>query len=225
VIAVSGIGQVRAPGHWEARRLGALVRQRRETVEVVPGVEYKLLGVRWYGEGAFHRETVTTETSEATRLQPVRAGDLIYNRLFAWKGSFSIVERSLDGCFVSGEFPLFSARAGHDIRFVGYYLLQPWVWDLVAAESTGATAVSRNRWKEEALKNLVVPAPPYEEQKAVVDRLDELTADLRAVLTEFGARMPPEGHTLAELLMERRAALITTGVFGGPEALTGARDA
>lgn len=188
-------------------------------VALEEGVEYPLLGVRWYGEGAFHRETVTTATSEATRLQRVRGGDLMYNRLFAWKGSFAIVEQRFDGYFASGEFPLFHARLGHDIRFIGYYLMQPWLWEFVAAESTGATAVSRNRWKEESFKNLVVPVPPHQEQVEIADELDVVLGDIRRVLQEFGAKMPPEGDSLAELLMERRAALITAAVLGGADAL------
>jgi type I restriction enzyme, S subunit len=216
---VSGAGVVEIPPQWEARRLGALVAQRRDMVTLEDEVEYPLLGVRWYGEGAFHRETVSTATSEANRLQRVRGGDLIYNRLFAWKGSFAIVEPRFDGFFVSGEFPLFHARPGHDIRFVRYYLMQPWVWDFVAAESTGATAVSRNRWKEESLKNLLVPVPPYDQQVEIADELDSATGGIKRVLDEFGAKMPPEGDSLAELLMERRAALITAAVFGGPDVL------
>lgn len=170
-----------------------MVEQRRETVPVEPDLAYRLLGVRWYGAGPFHRETVTQESSEAKSLQPVRAGDLIYNRLFAWKGSFGLVPPELDGCFVSGEFPLFCARPGHDIRWVHYYMLQPWVWDVINAESTGATAVSRNRWKEASLRNFVIPAPPLDEQTRIADHLDSETARIDEVLREFGASMPPSG--------------------------------
>ncbi len=214
MIEISGAGQIDVPAHWSALHLGAMVAQRRETVSVEAGVEYPLLGVRWYGEGAFLRETVTSETSEATKLQPVRACDLIYNRLFAWKGSFGLVPTVLDGTYCSGEFPLFYARPGHDIRFVAYYLLQPWVWELINAESTGATAISRNRWKEVSLRALVVPAPPVNEQVAIADFLDDELSSIRTVLTEFGTSQPAQAGTLADLLMERRGALITDMVFG-----------
>ncbi len=50
-----------------------------------------MLGVKWYGEGTFHRETVMGESLSATHVNPVIPNALIYNRLFAWKGSFAVV--------------------------------------------------------------------------------------------------------------------------------------
>jgi type I restriction enzyme S subunit len=35
----------------------------------------------------------------------IRAGDVIYNKLFSWKGTFGIVPPELDGMFVSDKFP------------------------------------------------------------------------------------------------------------------------
>ena len=95
MIEVSGAGRIDAPDHWTCHRLGAIVAQRHDIQPVDPDLDYPLLGVRWYGEGAFLRETVNSDSSEAKTLQKVRAGDLIYNRLFAWKGSFGLVPTNL----------------------------------------------------------------------------------------------------------------------------------
>ena len=210
----TGIGAVELPNGWTAHRLAALIEQRRTRVAVKPDHEYRLLGVKWYGEGVFHRETVTSETSDATVLQPVTPGDLIYNRLFAWKGSFGLVPEEFGGCFVSGEFPLFYARAGHDIRFVAYYFQQPWFWDYIAAESTGATAISRNRWREERLRNLVVPVPPLAVQRRIAEHLDDEFGRIRKLLRVFSSAFPPVEGSLPALLIERRNALVTQAVTG-----------
>lgn len=211
---VTGIGEVELPQGWIAHRLAALVEQKRERVQVLPECEYKLLGVKWYGHGVFHRETVTSESSEATHLQPVTAGDFIYNRLFAWKGSFALVTDEFSGCYVSTEFPLFHARAGHDIRYVAYYFQQPWLWDYIAAESTGATAVSRNRWLEERLRSTVVPVPPLATQAAIADFLDLEFARTQRLLEVFSSAFPPADGTLPALLYERRNALTGLAVTG-----------
>ncbi len=135
---------------WDHVPLEELLVQVKEPVKVERGLAYKLLGVRWYGNGPFIRETVTSETSKATRLFPVQPGDFIYNRLFAWKGSFGLISHELEGCFVSSEFPLFRARQDRlDAVFLNLIMCQPSKWAQIEIESTGSTSISRNRWKED----------------------------------------------------------------------------
>ncbi len=45
-------------------RLGGVTRQVRGQVSVEADMSYPLLGVKWYAEGPFLRETVTRETSK-----------------------------------------------------------------------------------------------------------------------------------------------------------------
>src|ERR1017187_7501715 len=92
---------------WRETTLGSITEQVRREHRVIPGKTYGLLGVRWYGQGPFHREDGIGGDIKANRLFQVQTGDLIYNRLFAWKGSFGIIDARLDGFFVSGEFPAF----------------------------------------------------------------------------------------------------------------------
>ena len=76
---------------------------RREEVE--DKVEYSILGVKWYAEGAWLKYNKLGSDIKAKYLYKVRTGDIIYNRLFAWKGSFAVITDELDGCYVSNEFP------------------------------------------------------------------------------------------------------------------------
>src|SRR6185312_7715083 len=98
------------PKGWCAVRFRdvMVLEERREPID--PKRTYKLLGVRWYGNGAFLREERLGEGLSAQHVYRVRPGDIIYNRLFAWKGSFGLIGNDLAGCYVSNEFPLFSAR-------------------------------------------------------------------------------------------------------------------
>ena len=88
-------------------RIGTLVRQVNERIKAEPEKEYKMAGVKWYGEGVFHRETVRGDAMSASQVTPLVAGALIYNRLFAWKASFAVVPPELADCYVSSEFPQF----------------------------------------------------------------------------------------------------------------------
>lgn len=79
------------PSGLQAVRLGELLRQRTEKVRLRAEGEYERLGVRWYAEGVFRKEKATGSEIKGTNLYQPQAGDFIYNRLLAWKGSFAVV--------------------------------------------------------------------------------------------------------------------------------------
>ncbi len=95
----------RLPSGWLRLRIGNAAKLVSNVVKVEPKAEYKMAGVKWYGEGVFHRETVRGDAISARYLSPLVSGALIYNRLFAWKASFAVVPAELADCFVSNEFP------------------------------------------------------------------------------------------------------------------------
>ena len=188
------------PEEWPLVALADVTEQRRTSVRVGAGRTYPLLGVRWYGEGPFLREVVTSASSKATRLFEVHADDFIYNRLFAYKGSFGRVPHDLAGSFVSNEFPLFTCGAGVlDPRFLELYFQQPSVWSLVEQESVGTTA-SRSRWKEETFARHRIALPPLEVQRRIVDLIGAIDANVEALATEAAAGADTEGPLIETLL-------------------------
>ena len=85
---------------WPKVRLGELLRpvERPETVDA--SREYRLLGTHWYGKGLFIKDIKLGQEIKAARLFRVHRGDFVYNRLFAWKGSFAVAGYDVDGCYV-----------------------------------------------------------------------------------------------------------------------------
>jgi len=157
----------------ERRPVGELVHQVRREESVDPSIEYRLLGVRWYGGGLFVREQKMGHEVAATRLYRVKRGDFVYNRLFAWKGSFAVVEPGLDDGHVSGEFPSFEVdNANLDVRYLLALFTDPAIWGLVEDRSTGGTPTSRNRLKEAAFLNLEIPVPPLSDQVRLAGMVD-----------------------------------------------------
>lgn len=163
-------------GPWPLVPLGNLMRSiARETI-VEPTLSYRLLGVRLDGHGPFLRETVLGTESSATRLNQVKTGDFIYSRLFAWRGAFGIIDETLDGCYVSNEFPTFEAdRARLDSRFLLYWFQLPSVLRRVEADCTGSTPLTRNRYKEQFFLSLQVPLPPLQEQQRIVTGIESIS--------------------------------------------------
>jgi type I restriction enzyme S subunit len=155
--------------------LGDLVEQIRREEAVESSREYALLGVRWYGEGLFIRERKAGSEVAAAKLYRVEDGDFVYNRLFAWKGSFAVAGRDVHNCYVSGEFPVFRVDTSSlDTRYLLAVFSDPAAWSTVENKSVGGTPTSRNRLKEQAFLALDIPVPSLEEQRAVAGLATEL---------------------------------------------------
>ena len=127
------------------------------------------MGVKWYGDGVFHRETVEGASLSSAYLAPAVPRALIYNRLFAWKASFAVVPASFADHFVSNEFPQFRVRSDVILpEFLYLYFLTKRVLQAVSSASTGSAAVSRNRFKEKEFLLFRIPLPPLREQESIV---------------------------------------------------------
>lgn len=189
---------------WPRVPLGRLVSQVARTEAVKPDGEYRLLGVRLEGNGAFHRETVRGTETSASRLNKVETGDFIYSRLFAWRGAFGLIGSDLDGSFVSNEFPLFRVdEAKLDARYLNRWFQLPTTWRRVEEDCTGSTPTTRNRFKEEFFLKLELPLPPLAEQQDIVARLDALSDKTRQLTAHLDA------------IEADASALVRTYLFGG----------
>jgi len=196
------------PKGWELTKVRDIARQMNAPCEVKAGQKYRMVGVKWYGEGTFERETVNGEEISAKYLFPLKPGAFIYNRLFAWKASFAVVPTEHKGCFVSSEFPQFivdESRA--NAQYLRLYFTTNKVVRAVEAASVGTAAVSRNRFKEEEFLSFSIPLPPLQVQEATVahwrkaqeeivtteKRVAELEAEImRSVLKTLGLKPPPK---------------------------------
>jgi type I restriction enzyme M protein len=148
----------------EPKRLGDLLEVTAVREDLAPDTPYRLLGVRWWGEGTFIREEKLGREIKAKSLYRVSSGWIIYNRLFAFRGSFAIVAEEHDGCYVSGEFPTFVPKNGIDngnliSSYIVHCLNSPRYLMVVDAQSTGSTKTSRNRFNEELFLDLDVQVP------------------------------------------------------------------
>lgn len=175
---------------WVSTRLGDVTSQVQELVRIAPNTEYPLLGVKWYAEGPFLREVVTSETSKAARFYRVRPGQFIYNRMFAWKGSFGLVGEDLTGSYVSNEFPLFECDRKRLLpEFLRLHFGQRSVWSHVARVSTGTTA-SRSRWKESQFNDYELALPSPAEQRRIIDVIAAVDAQIQALQEELHRNVP-----------------------------------
>jgi type I restriction enzyme S subunit len=140
---------------------------------------YRILGMRWYAQGLFIREDKPGHEIQANELFRVEKDDFVYNRLFAWKGSFGIVDDTTAGGYVSGEFPCFHVITEKaDPKFIHLYLSQEPIWNEIARVSSGQTNISRLRLKVPTFLAMEIPLPPLTEQTRIMRRIEALAARL-----------------------------------------------
>jgi type I restriction enzyme M protein len=153
-----------------------------------PDASYKLLGVRWWGDGTFIREEKTGREIKASSLFRSYPSALIYNRLFAFRGSFAIVPPEHGGCYVSGEFPQFKVKAsvglpsGELMKYLVYALTSDAFLRVIDAQSTGTTTTSRNRFNQELFLGMTINLPRnLADVVALIDQVEELRARVKAL--------------------------------------------
>jgi type I restriction enzyme S subunit len=164
---------------WPIVKLGEVLQPVSRPEVVDPSKTYRLLGAHWYAGGLYTKDVKLGSGVQAKWLYRVEERDFVYNRLFAWKGSFALATADNAGCYVSNEFPCFVVRSDRvDGRYLWRYFSRGSAWEEALGLSTGGTPTSRNRLKEEKLLAMQIPLPPLAEQRRIVARIEELAAKI-----------------------------------------------
>jgi restriction endonuclease S subunit len=189
---------------WPLVPLSTLVKQHDPT-QIVPADDdtVRFAGVRWYGAGLFIRE-VRKGSEVKGKCYALKPGMLIYNRLFAWKQSFAVVDDEYEGVVVSNEFPQFKVDPTQTTpEFLALYCSSPAFADKALSLSTGSAAVSRNRLKEADFLRLPAVLPPLASQQGILEVIAAVDNVISALLAEVHAAEAARVALLGDLLQRR----------------------
>lgn len=165
---------------WPRVALGEVMLFAREPHPVELGNSYPNLGIYSFGRGVFAKPPIDPATTSASTLYRVRAGQVIYSRLFAFEGAYTTVPDAFDGAFVSNEFPTFSVLAEHARSdYLGWLFRWPETWRTLRSQAVGL-GDRRQRIHPERLLTHEIPLPPLDEQRRIVERLDGAAARVEA---------------------------------------------
>ncbi len=162
---------------WPTVPLKKVLKPVSRPESVDPGKMYHILGAHWYAQGLYTKYVMKGTQIRASKIYRIEKGDFVYNRLFAWKGSFAVAIDENDGCYVSNEFPSFAIDNNIlDSKYLWRIFSLASIWDDALGLSTGGTPTSRNRLKQEKLLAMNISLPPLDEQRRIVARIEELAA-------------------------------------------------
>jgi type I restriction enzyme S subunit len=165
------------PYGWHLARFDEFLKRVERKIILDESTQYDCVGVRWYGKGAFVRDRL--QGTDITRKQQwlIKTGDIVYNKLFAWKGAFAIADKQVDGCIVSDKFPTYEVDLTKiDPFFLRYYFRTPELALQAQNLSKGAAAISKLTLNPPQFWDLTIPLPPLDEQQRIVARIEELAA-------------------------------------------------
>ena len=160
---------------WPETRFSKFLTSNKRPYTLGPAEDADLVGMRLYGLGPFHRELKPAGKIAQKAVFVIKTGDVIYNKLFAWKGTFGIVPPELNNMFVSGEFPTYAPdNSIVDAGFLAWCFRYPPLWDQARRMSKGSTALSRFRLNPRRFLELTLRLPPLERQREIAVALDLL---------------------------------------------------
>lgn len=180
---------------WPTVALAEIAKPVSRPIPVVPGEAYRTIGVKWWGEGAYERQTIDGSRTAAKTLSVVRMGDLIINKIWVRHGSTAVASQAVDGCAASGEFPTFELNRERVLpEWLHWQTKTRRFWSKCDALSRGTSG--KNRIKPELFLTIPIPLPPLEEQRRVVAQIEELNLAI------------DEARTLRKLAHEEGQALL-----------------
>ena len=179
-------------------RLKDIVRQVRRAVKPKTDETYKLVGVRLYGAGARIQGKFSGATLQAPSLYRVEHGDIIYNKMWASKGTFALIGSDIGACFSTSEYPAFQAIDGNSPDFIFRVLSQPRFWSRAEAWSSGST--DRTRLNPTDFLTLPIPVPAPSEQRAIAEVLRSVEEAIARTDEFIGALSDAKHATMRELL-------------------------
>ena len=160
---------------WPLVPLSEVVVPVHRTVTITPGISYRTLGVKWWGEGAYERQTIDGAQTAAKTLNQVNENDLIINKIWVRHGSVAVVGQGVAGCYGSNEFPTFEFRRELiDPRWMHWYSKSQELWTKCDLLSHGTSG--KNRIRPEKFMTVEVPLPPLKEQQRIISRIDSLAS-------------------------------------------------
>lgn len=169
--------------------LGEVVELDLDKVTVEPASLYRTAGVKIAGEGLFARDELLGEATAYTKLNRLRADQLVYRKLTAWEGPITVVPAEYDGFFVSPEFPTFTLD--RDLIEPGFLrlLCQDPHFHLEMRALCIGTAERRGRLGPEDLLSIEIMLPSLGEQQSIVSAasvLEQLLAAANVALSHAG---------------------------------------
>ena len=155
------------PRTWTLRRLRSLLQRVRRPISVRPDTEYREIGIRSWGKGIFHKDSVPGAVLGEKNVFRIEPGDFVLNIVFAWEGAVSVVSENETGMIASHRFPTFRPSPDVDVDYLLMVFQSEKGRRLMEINSPGAAGRNRTLRIGQFLEE-EIPLPTLDAQRAIV---------------------------------------------------------
>ena len=155
------------PRDWTLRRMRSLVQRVRRPIGVRPDTEYREIGIRSWGKGIFHKDSVPGAVLGEKNVFRIEPGDFVLNIVFAWEGAVSVVSENETGMIASHRFPTFRPSPEVDVDYLLMVFQSQQGRRLMEVNSPGAAGRNRTLRIDQFLDE-EIPLPTLDVQRAIV---------------------------------------------------------
>ena len=155
------------PRNWTLRRMRSLVQRVRRPISVRPDTEYREIGIRSWGKGIFHKDSVPGALLGEKNVFRIEPGDFVLNIVFAWEGAVSVVSENEAGMIASHRFPTFHPSPEVDVDYLLMVFQSEQGRRLLEVNSPGAAGRNRTLRIGQFLEE-EIPLPTLDAQRAII---------------------------------------------------------
>ena len=164
----------KARAGWRRIPLDDVLTLNNTEVDVQPGLTFSVAGIYSFGRGMFPRGEIDSSQTSYKTLTRVNSGQIVMSRLKAWEGAIALAPDSLDGWFVSPEFPTFVIDTEQaQPRFLEAVLTSEQFWSQLKRTSQGIGA-RRERVGAQRLLEQRIDLPPLDQQQVTCAAIGNL---------------------------------------------------
>jgi type I restriction enzyme S subunit len=183
-------------------RVGDLMELVRRPVDVSVDATYREIGLRSFGNGVFHKPTVSGEELGTKKVFRIESGDLIFSNVFAWEGAVALASDREAGMIGSHRFMTYQVNtADAEPRYLLRYFYGGPGLQVVRAASPGSAGRNRTLGIE-TFDRQHVKLPELAEQRRIADKLDAALSAQTRSLSMAAARAAPT-HSIIDALEAR----------------------
>lgn len=155
---------------YETVRLGNIMKQSTNNIEIQDDAEYTRLTVRLFNKGITARDTVKGSLIGTKRQTQVRASEFVISKIDGKSAAFGLVSEEYDGAIVTPDFLVYDIDTNRVLpEYLELVLRNEQILNQFKSSSSGTTG--RRRLSQKVFENTEIALPSLSEQKQQVERI------------------------------------------------------